>query len=41
VRRSSCADYGQNLFDSYVVYADAWIENLDFKDPDTGQTLNR
>ncbi|MBF0335529.1 MAG: PrkA family serine protein kinase, partial [Alphaproteobacteria bacterium] len=34
-------DYGQNLFDRYVDYADAWIEDLDFKDPDTGQLLNR
>ena len=34
-------DYGQNLFDRYVSYADAWIEDQDFKDPDTGQLLNR
>jgi serine protein kinase len=34
-------DYGQNLFDRYVDYADAWIEDQDFKDPDTGQLLNR
>jgi serine protein kinase len=34
-------DYGQNLFDRYVDYADAWIENSDFKDPDTGQMLDR
>ena len=34
-------DYGQNLFDRYVSYADAWIEDLDYKDPDTGQMLNR
>ncbi len=37
----SYADYGQNLFDRYVDYADAWIEDVDFKDPDTGQLLNR
>jgi serine protein kinase len=37
----SYSDYGQNLFDRYVAYADAWIEDLDFKDPDTGQLLNR
>ncbi len=29
-------DYGQNLFDRYLDYADAWIEDQDFKDPDTG-----
>jgi serine protein kinase len=34
-------DYGQNLFDRYVDYADAWIEDQDFKDADTGQMLNR
>src|ERR1700722_8818810 len=34
-------DYGQNLFDRYVSYADAWIEDIDFKDPDTNQLLNR
>ncbi len=34
-------DYGQNLFDRYLEYADAWIEDQDFKDPDTGQLLNR
>jgi serine protein kinase len=37
----SYSDYGQNLFDRYVAYADAWIEDLDFKDPDTGQMLSR
>jgi serine protein kinase len=34
-------DYGQNLFDRYIDYADAWVEDQDFKDPDTGQLLNR
>ena len=37
----SYSDYGQNLFDRYVTYADAWIEDLDYKDPDTGQMMNR
>src|SRR6516162_162871 len=37
----SYADYGQNLFDRYVDYADAWIEDQDFKDPDTGQLMDR
>jgi len=37
----SYQDYGQNMFDRYVDYADAWIEDQDFKDPDTGQLLNR
>ncbi len=37
----SYSDFGQNLFDRYIAYADAWIEDQDFKDPDTGQILNR
>jgi len=37
----SYSDYGQNLFERYIAYADAWIEDQDFKDPDTGQLLNR
>jgi serine protein kinase len=37
----SYADYGQNLFDRYVAYADAWIEDQDYKDADTGQLMNR
>ncbi len=37
----SYSDYGQNLFDRYIAYADAWIEDQDFKDPDTGQMFNR
>ena len=34
-------DYGQNLFDRYVAFADAWVEDQDFKDPDTGQLMDR
>lgn len=34
-------DYGQNLFDRYIAYADAWVENQDFRDPDTGQMMDR
>lgn len=37
----SYTDYGQNLFDRYIAYADAWIEDQDFKDPDTGQMFDR
>ncbi|KLN62078.1 serine/threonine protein kinase [Kiloniella spongiae] len=36
----SYSDFGQNLFDRYISYADAWIEGHDFKDPDTGQLLD-
>jgi len=34
-------DYGQNMFDHYVAWADAWVEDIDYKDPDTGQMWNR
>jgi serine protein kinase len=37
----SYRDYGQNLFDRYLSYADAWIEDQDYKDPDTGQMMDR
>ena len=37
----SYSEYGQNLFDRYISYADSWIEDHDFKDPDTGQMLDR
>jgi serine protein kinase len=37
----SYGEYGQNLFDRYISYADAWIEDQDFKDADTGQLLDR
>lgn len=37
----SYGDYGQNLFDRYVQYADHWIEDTDYKDPDTGQLFDR
>ncbi|MDD9928625.1 MAG: PrkA family serine protein kinase, partial [Rhodospirillaceae bacterium] len=37
----SYRDYGQNLFDRYIAYADAWIEDQDYKDPDTGQMYDR
>ncbi|MDP3645497.1 MAG: PrkA family serine protein kinase [bacterium] len=37
----SYSDYGQNIFERYIQYADSWIDDQDFKNPDTGQTLNR
>jgi len=37
----SYSEYGQNLFDRYISYADAWIEDQDYKDPDTGQMMDR
>jgi serine protein kinase len=37
----SYSEYGQNLFDRYIAYADAWVEEQDYKDPDTGQVYDR
>jgi serine protein kinase len=37
----SYSDYGQNLFDRYVEYADHWIQEIEYKDPDTGNLYNR
>ncbi len=37
----SYSEYGQNLFDRYIAYADAWIDEQDYKDPDTGQLYDR
>lgn len=37
----SYTDYGQNMFDNYVRYADFWIQNNDFRDPDTGTMMDR
>lgn len=37
----SYSEYGQNIFDRYVTYADMWIQDLEFRDPDTGEILDR
>lgn len=34
-------DYGQNMFDNYIQYADYWIQNNDYRDPDTGTMMDR
>lgn len=34
-------EYGQNKFDHYIAWADAWVDNADFKNPETGQMLKR
>ena len=38
---SSYSEYGQNLFERYLSYADAWIQDIDYKDPDTGNLFDR
>ena len=37
----SYGEYGQNLFDRYIMYADHWIRNEDYRDPDTGEMYDR
>ena len=37
----SYAEYGQNLFDRYVTYADFWLQDQQYRDPDTGEMLDR
>ena len=37
----SYAEYGQNIFDRYVTYADCWIQDEDFRDPETGECFDR
>ncbi len=32
---------GQQIFDRYVAHADAWLEENDYKDPDTGNLVKR
>ncbi len=37
----SYSEYGQNVFDRYVTYADFWIQDQEYRDPETGDILNR
>ena len=37
----SYSEYGQNIFDRYITYADLWIQDQEYRDPDTGQILDR
>jgi serine protein kinase len=37
----SYSEYGQNIFDRYVIYADFWIQDQEYRDPETGDILNR
>ena len=33
----SYSEYGQNIFDRYVTFADCWIQDEEFRDPETGE----
>lgn len=37
----SYTEYGQNLFDRYVIYADFWVQDQEYRDPDTGEIFDR
>ncbi len=37
----SYSEYGQNIFDRYVTYADFWIQDQEYRDPETGEILDR
>jgi serine protein kinase len=37
----SYSEYGQNIFDRYVTYADFWIQDQEYRDPNTGEVLDR
>jgi hypothetical protein len=34
-------EFGQTLFDRYITYADHWMDDIDYKDPDTGTMFDR
>ena len=37
----SYSEYGQNVFDRYITYADFWIQDQEYRDPNTGEFLDR
>ena len=37
----SYSEYGQNIFDRYVTYADYWIQDEEYRDQDTGESFDR
>jgi serine protein kinase len=37
----SYGEYGQNLFDRYIQFADFWIQDQEYRDPDTGEAFDR
>lgn len=36
----SYSQYGQNVFDRYITYADLWIQDQDYRNPETGENLD-
>jgi serine protein kinase len=37
----SYSEYGQNIFDRYITYADYWIQDQEYRDTDTGEVFDR
>jgi serine protein kinase len=37
----SYSEYGQTSFENYIAMADAWIQDSEYKQPDTGQIFDR
>lgn len=37
----SYSEYGQNIFDRYVTFADYWIQDQEYRDADTGEIFDR
>lgn len=37
----SYGEFGQSLFDRYILFADHWVQDNDYRDPDTGQMFDR
>jgi serine protein kinase len=37
----SYSEYGQNLFDRYVLYSDFWMQDQEYRDPETGENFDR
>ncbi len=37
----SYSEYGQNIFDRYVTYSDCWLQDEEYRDPDTGEVFDR
>ena len=36
----SYSTYGQNIFEKYVIYSDYWLEDNDFRDPESGEVFD-
>ncbi|MCM2344503.1 MAG: PrkA family serine protein kinase [Alphaproteobacteria bacterium] len=37
----SFGEFGQNVFDRYIKYAENWLESNDYRDPETGKLFSR